>query len=375
MARRRRGQFPVPQQENGQWKIRYYTDQAQPDGSVRRVRKTKCLGSTEALTFREARKETQRFLEAINDVAPGIEHAERTMNDLIQKWRTAVKPNLRPSTQSNYEWAYARCANDFGTGPLADIEKADVQVFLTNASRRLAPESVRDLRARLRGLLALAEEWGWLAPGSNPAAGRFRLPAREPVRDRRVPTPDQFRTLVNALDNPYKAIVALAGLSGLRRGELAALRWNDLDRNSVRVDEAVYRGKLGAPKTRKSRRIVSVPAKAIELLTEWRARCRFTAPTDFIFSIQTNSPIDLNSALERIVKPAAGRLGLPRFSWHDFRHGYTTWGRGAGVEAEVMRDQVGHTSVLMTQDVYSHLTDRGEAADKIGRFVWPESDL
>ena len=74
------------------------------------------------------------------------------------------------------------------------------------------------------------------------------------------------------------------------------------------------------------------------------------------------------------MKPTAERLGLPRFSWHDFRHAYTTWGRKAGVEAEVMRDQVGHTSVLMTQDVYSHLDDdQGEAAERIGDFVWPES--
>ena len=68
MARRRRGQFPIPKKENGQWKIRYYTDQAQPDGSVRRVRKTKCLGKVEAVTYRETRKEAQRFLEAINHV-------------------------------------------------------------------------------------------------------------------------------------------------------------------------------------------------------------------------------------------------------------------------------------------------------------------
>ena len=74
------------------------------------------------------------------------------------------------------------------------------------------------------------------------------------------------------------------------------------------------------------------------------------------------------------MKPTAERLGLPRFSWHDFRHAYTTWGRKAGVEAEVMRDQVGHTFVLMTQDVYSHLDDdQGEAAERIGDFVWPES--
>jgi integrase len=142
----------------------------------------------------------------------------------------------------------------------------------------------------------------------------------------------------------------------------------------VRVDEGVYRGIVGTPKTPRSRRVVKIPAKAVELIEAWRQECKFTQPEDFMFSIRTNSPIDLNRALERLIKPLAVTQGLPRFSWHDFRHAYTTWGRKAGVAAEVMRDLVGHTSVTMTQDVYSHMNDDdGEAVAMIGRYVWPES--
>jgi len=139
------------------------------------------------------------------------------------------------------------------------------------------------------------------------------------------------------------------------------------------VDEAVYRGQLGTPKTRKSVRTVSVPKKAIAALHEWRRQSRFVSPRDFVFSIRTNSPIDLNRSLERTVKPTAESIGLPRFSWRDFRHAYTTWGRSAGVAAELIRDQVGHTSVLMTQDIYSHLDGRKSAAESIGNHVWPEA--
>ena len=369
MARRRRGQFPEPKKEKGQWKIRYYTDQAQPDGSIERVRKTRCLGRVDQMTLREAKKEAQRFLQPINDVEPGVEHRERTMNDLIQQWRTAVKPNLKRSTQESYEWAFKRIASRFGSHPVSEIDKAAVQGFLTASGRQLAPESVRDLRARLRGLCTIADDWEWLPEHRNPAAGRLRLPERVPIRERRIPTPSEFRRLVDALRQPYKAVVALAGLSGLRRGELAALRWNDFMGMKVRVDEAVYRGQLGTPKSRKSRRLVSVPDQALAVVAEWRERCRFVEPDDFVFSIRTSSPIDLNREMERTIKPMADRLGLPRFSWHDFRHAYTTWGRQAGVEAEVMRDQVGHASVAMTQDVYTHLDDRDSAAERIGRFV------
>jgi len=108
MARRRRGQFPQPKKENGQWKIRYYTDQSQPDGSIRRVRKTKCLGKVNNMTLTEARKEAQRFVQPINDVEPSIEHDEKTLDDLVRSWRRDVRPNLKASTQSNYEWAFKR---------------------------------------------------------------------------------------------------------------------------------------------------------------------------------------------------------------------------------------------------------------------------
>ncbi len=375
MARRRRWQSPTPRKERGQWKIRYYTDLAQPDGTVQRVKKTKCLGRVEEMTFTEAKKESARFLQPINDVEPGIEYQEKTLNDLVQLWERDVKPNLKRSTQANYEWAYRRAQKAFGEVPVAELEKQDIQAFLTAAfAEGLSPTSVRDLRARLRGLFSLAADWGWIAPAANPAAGRFRLPAKAPVKQRRIPTPSEFRMLVEALPQPYKAIVALAGLSGLRRGELAALRWNDIGADTVRVDEAVYRGTLGSPKTPKSSRTIKIPAKATELLNEWRSRCKFTEPEDFVFSIRTNSPIDLNRVLERLIKPTAEKLGLPRFSWHDFRHAYTTWGRKAGVEPEIMRDLVGHTSVTMTQDVYTHLDEDGDAVASIGRYVWPESD-
>lgn len=131
MARRRRGQFPEPKQENGQWKIRYWTDETQPSGLRCRVRKTKCLGSVDELTATQARKEALRFLQPINDVEEGIEHSDKTMKQLIAKWREAVKPALKFSTQLSYEWAFKRIDLAFGKRPLAAIGKADIQSFLT----------------------------------------------------------------------------------------------------------------------------------------------------------------------------------------------------------------------------------------------------
>jgi integrase len=326
------------------------------------------------MTLTEARKEAWEFLKPINDVVQGSEHQQKTMRDLITVWTESVKPTLKLSTQLSYEWAFKRIEPAFGHVPLSVIGKADVQAFLADAGRQLAGESIRDLRARLTGLFTCAEDWEWIRAGANPAKGRLRLPPRDPARPKRVIWPAEFHQLVLALEQPYSTLVILAVLAGLRRGELAALRWQDnLTPGTLVVDEAIYRGRLGSPKTAKSRREVSIGPMAQQAINAWRERAKFTGPSDFMFGIRTNTPIDLHNAAGRHIKPACKRLGLPAVSWHDLRHTYTTWGRLAGMKAETMRDQLGHASVLMTLDVYSHAQDRAGEAALIEQYAWPKA--
>jgi integrase len=84
-----------------------------------------------------------------------------------------------------------------------------------------------------------------------------------------------------------------------------------------------------------------------------------------MFAIRKNTPIDLHTAVERHLKIAAEAAKVPAVSWHDLRHTYTTWGRLAGMKPEIMRDQLGHSSVLMTLDVYSHANQAKERAGEV----------
>jgi integrase len=234
------------------------------------------------MTLSEARKERDRFLQPINDVAVGVEHGRKTMAMLVARWTTAVKPTLKFSTQTGYDWALKRILPAFGDSELSTIGRADVQAFLTGAGKSLSSESIRDLRRCLRGLFSVAEEWGWIG-NSNPAGGRLRLPERVAKRPKVILWPEQFRALISHLRQPYRAIVTLAVLGGLRRGELAVLRWNDnLEPGKVVIDEACYWGKadkrkglkswrISTPKTRKSRREVAIGSVAQQAISEWRA--------------------------------------------------------------------------------------------------------
>lgn len=366
MAQRRRRQAPKPTKERKSWKIRYYTDVVDADGTRRRVRKTKSLGLVREITFRQAQKEAAKFLQPINDAEPHAGYASKTMNNLIQRWGTAVRPTLKRSTQDSYAWAFRRIQPAFGSAPVAAISRADVQEFLTAASVGLAPVSVRSLRVHLQGLLTVAVEWEWLS--RNPAKGRFRLPAPDPIRPRHILTPEDCQRLVAVLPPPYDVAVVLACHSGLRSGELAALRWGDFDGRRIAVARAVYRGQLGTPKKRRSRRRVEIGSQAREALARWRSQTRFPADSSYIFAIRRDTPLDMHNVAKRHVKPAVERLGLPSVSWHSFRHTYTSWGRAAGVTPEGMRDQLGHASIATTLGIYSHLGNDG-VADQIDAFV------
>ena len=365
--------------DNG--KIKYRIPVEQSDGSIQRVQRTRCLGVTTGMNLTLARKARDRFLQPINDVEGGVEHSRKTMQQLADRWQQSIAPTLKASTRKSYKWALDKWIGPaFGSSNLASIGKDDVQQFMTSVSADLAPESVRDLRARLRGLLSVAEEWGWIRPGSNPAAGRLRMPARQHVRPKRVLLPNQFHALITGLPKPYSTVVTLAALAGLRKGELEALRWGDnSEPGFIQIDECVYDGsdssghysrEIGTPKTAKSARKVAIGDWAQEALDIWKRVAKFTGPEDFIFGVRTNTPIDLHNAVARYVKPVAARLGLLTVSWHDLRHTYTTWGRLAGIKAESLRDQLGHSSVLMTLDVYSHAAgERSLDAARIEEFA------
>lgn len=375
MARRRRGQFPKPKKENGQWKIRYWTDQAQEDGSIRRVRKTKCLGRVGQMTFTEARKEAQRFLEPINDVSPETAYSERTMKQLVENWQATVKPNYRLSTQLQYESLFGKWVLPaLGNLPVSEVERTDVQSLLTHAGQKLAYESVKGLRKVIRHVFSVAEDWGWIPPGSNPAKGKLKLPPRIRKRPPRIHKPTQVRMLVTALPEPHATVVLVAVFAGLRKGELEALRRNDLVEEGLVVDEAIYQRQLGPPKTPKSNGVVPLGPRTRRAIENWLAISKFKDPDDFMFATKAGKPIDLHNSIRRVVKPCCRRLGIPEASWHDLRYTFTTWGRqnAADIPAEVMRDLLRHTDVKMTLDVYSQISNGSEAIVRIEEYAWSE---
>jgi integrase len=169
-----------------------------------------------------------------------------------------------------------------------------------------APKTIDHVHGVLIAVLRTAVKWGHLQ--ENPARG-VDLPALKTVRPKWVLTTAQAAALLQALPRLARTMVGLAVLTGLRRGELFALRWKavDLANAHVTVREAFYEGTFG------------------DLLGAWKTGAKRIAPEDLVFSTWSGKPISPNNVLRRWVFPACATLGMPKAKWLTFRRTYSSW--------------------------------------------------
>ena len=180
--------------------------------------------------------------------------------------------------------------------------------------------------------------------------------------------------MLEALPALSRAMVGLAILSGLRRGELFALRWKDIDEQTrlLTVREAVYDGTFGTPKTEAGSRQVPLSKPALWLVLEWKGRAKTTEPDALVFGTRLGSPISPNNVLRRAIFPACDRLELPRATWLTFRRTYSPWSHEKGVPGKVVAQLMGHANVDTTLNVYTQVLDGSvrDAVEKIGRDLF-----
>ena len=205
-------------------------------------------------------------------------------------------------------------------------------------------------------ILRTAVEWGHFS--ENPARG-VRLPKLRTVRPKWVLTTGQAASLLEGLSPLPRAMVGLALLSGLRRGELFALRWRDLDEQArlLTVREAVYEGRFGTPKTEAGLRQIPFSAATLQVVAEWRRYVKKAEPEALVFSTRFGKPISPNNILRRWVFPACAALNLPNATWLTFRRTYSTWAHDKGVPAKVVAQLLGHAKVDTTLNVYTQVLD------------------
>jgi integrase len=179
------------------------------------------------------------------------------------------------------------------------------------------------------------------------------VPSLVNTREKTTLAPEQVRALLGELEEPYRTMVLLAVLSGLRRGEIFGLRWKyvNFEEGSVIVAECSYEGHAAAPKTRASRRKAFADTPAMEALLRLR-------PTDanserLVFCTGRGTAFSPNNIRNRVLVPACKRAKIPPVAWHSFRYTYSAWANPSGESIKPLQTQLGHTDSRLTLSVYT----------------------
>ncbi len=366
MARRKRqyGSGCLLRRKGG-WAIRWRETQIGPDGTKKRVLRFQTLGkmsrkqANDMLVQRVAAASTKTV------TAPST----LTFRELAVQWQATVLPMYKHSTRTHRTFFTRKhLIPRFGDRPVSAMTRQEVQAYVTELVQAgYAPKSIDNIHDTLSAVLRTGVEWGHLQ--DNPARG-VRLPKLKLVRPKWVLTTSQAGRLLEVLAPLPRTMAGLVMLTGLRRGELFALRWRDLDEESrlLTVREAVYDGVFDTPKTEASRRQIPLSDAACVLVARWRARTTRIDPEALVFSARAGKPVTPNNVLRRHLYPACTALGLPRATWLTFRRTYSSWSHDKGVPAKVVAQLMGHANIDTTLNVYTQVLEGSlrAAVDKIG---------
>jgi integrase len=225
----------------------------------------------------------------------------------------------------------------------------------------------------LHRALAQAVKWGLISANPCAAAERPRVGRKE----LKTLTPEQTRRLLDTA-RPHRlwALFVLAAGTGMRQGELFALRWSDLDLDAGAVtiqhtlEEIDGRFRLKEPKSKAGRRRVDLPAFAVEAVHEHRKRMLAEGhPTAPVFCDRLGGFLRKSNFTRQVFKPLLKRAGLPDVRFHDLRHGHATWMLALGEHPKVVQERLGHAQITLTLDTYSHVLPSVQraAADNLDR--------
>jgi integrase len=310
---------------------------------------------------------------------------------LLREWLPAIKGTIRPTTFASYAThVEGHIVPALGSLQLARLSAQAINAFyaklLENGRLQgkgsLSPATVRRVHATLHRACRDAVRWQRLAVNPVDAAD----PPRGQSKQRELPAWNAEQLagfLAFVKDDRLFALWRLLSMTGARRGEALGLRWEDLDVEAATITIRRALVPMGAevlisePKTQRGRRTIALDPATLVVLKAHAARqadeqsaSDAWSESGYIFTTEDGEPLDphrISKAFERHLREAA----LPRIPLHGLRHTYATLALSSGVNPRIVSGRLGHSTVALTLDIYSHVLPQAdaEAAQKIATLI------
>ena len=322
-------------------------------------------------------------MEAKKNEGTIVDSGRIKLKEHMETWlETVVKNRVREKTYLDYKSRVRLYINPtLGHVRIDKLRPEQIQtVYNDMIERNLSPRTVRYTHTILRNSLQQAVKWERIY--RNPA-DLVDLP-RQKKKEMQCFTPEQAAIFIDATyDSPFKALFSLLLTSGMRPGEALGLKWNDIDFDGrkVSVNRSLTPTKGGGwileePKTSRSRRTIPIPISVIgDLKDHEKSQIRKMVKAKpgkyndqgFIFAAANGEPMNEINILNRHFKPLLKKANLPNIRLYDLRHTCATLLLSAGENPKIVSERLGHASIVLTLDTYSHvLPDMQQgASDKL----------
>lgn len=319
-------------------------------------------------TAAEARSKMLAFLKAQQEGLPVLDERQ-TVRQFLTHWLETTSRSRKPRTQIRYEeLVRLHVLPEIGSVRLARLTPQELQSAYSKAlGRGLSSTTVHQVHAVMHRALKQAASWGAVARN---VADLVEPPPID-RKEMQVLTGSQAQRLLQAAaGDRFEALYVLAVTTGMRQGELLALRWRevDLERHTLQVRATLHRVNkeyvFTEPKSASSRRQILLTELACQALRRHKAaqaeeRLRLGAAwpdTGLVFTNPAGGPVYGSGLLRHSFYPLLGRAALPRVRFHDLRHTAATLLLEQAVHPKVVAEMLGHSTIAITLNLYSHVT-------------------
>ncbi|MCU1325434.1 MAG: integrase family protein [Bryobacterales bacterium] len=332
------------------WRGHYFVYVKASDDSVTRKHRVVTLGLKSELRKGEAEKKLRQIIERATGTVTARPDENVSFRWFWENRFLPLQVGWRDSTRAAVLYTLNRhVLPAFGDTPLARLTRFDLQGHLNRLAAKYSKSLVDKVRTWVRSVLEEAVEQEYLV--KNPARKLSMPPTRATCK--RFLTKAEYHKLLGVLEERDQLILRLFVLCALRPGELFALRWKCLDEGHLEIDEAVYRGKLGEPKTKGSAAKVALPKSLAADLIAWHKVNDCPGSDQFIFPSRAGKPIDSHNYLRRdVLRPAAESVGIKGVTFQCLRRTFATHFHGIGTVKD-QQSQMRHTNAQTTMNIYT----------------------